>query len=437
MPRSRPTRAYVLLVLTSVVIILSLIFLSSYNYGSGSGSVSQPQIKPPSHQALPQSHGNPKHQAKPQPQNKPKPQEKPKPESTVQSEPQAIFGSDMDPDHCVPTTLPFAKAKLSSDGSNDTIPNIVHYVWLLNGNDKFSVDFKVFTSVYSASVYFQPDTIYIHTDASPEQWEKAKSGGNEATRWMLSIPNIRHNWIKPPKYTLSCVQIRRIEHVSDFIRTQQLYNHGGIYLDTDAFAVRDVHKLRESGFSNIVGIEDPGKVNNGVMICQPKSALLAVFMSEQHRVFDNEWLTHSIELLSKVAYRLQAAPGEALILGPKAFAPSSWRVEAVEALFNPHDETKASVPSKKKGELPKIPSGFQETVDYWTDRNWEGKAQWEEDFSASYVIHAFKGVTDLYWPKQVTLEYVLARQSNLARAVYPAIKHAIDVGIIDRKIKTS
>jgi mannosyltransferase OCH1-like enzyme len=143
-------------------------------------------------------------------------------------------------------------------------------VWLLNGHQNFSVDFRVFISVYSASLYFQPDTIYIHTDASPEQWEKAKSSDNEATRWMFSIPNVTHHWIKPPKYTLTCLQIKRIEHVSDFVRTQQLYYYGGIYLDTDVVPLRDVRKLRESGFSNIVGIEDPGLVNNGFMIVSPR-----------------------------------------------------------------------------------------------------------------------------------------------------------------------
>jgi len=68
-----------------------------------------------------------------------------------------------------------------------------------------------------------------------------------------------HHWIKPPKYTLNCLEIKRIEHVSDFIRTQQLYKYGGIYLDADAIPLRDVRKLRESGFSNIVGNEDVGE----------------------------------------------------------------------------------------------------------------------------------------------------------------------------------
>jgi hypothetical protein len=69
-------------------------------------------------------------------------------------------------------------------------------------------------------------------------------------------------------------------------------------------------------------------------------------MSEQHRVFNNEWLTHSVELLSTLAYRLQAVPGEVMILEIKAFAPSSWRGDAVEELFNPHTDTPPSIPSE-------------------------------------------------------------------------------------------
>lgn len=35
--------------------------------------------------------------------------------------------------------------------------------------------------------------------------------------------------------------------------------------------------------------------------------------------------------------------------------------------------------------------------------------------------------------KRVDLKHVMARQSNYARAVYPAVKHAVDVGIINNK----
>ncbi|KAL5352275.1 hypothetical protein ACLOAV_002222 [Pseudogymnoascus australis] len=335
--------------------------------------------------------------------------------------------------NCTPTTLPIVSTPTSQyNASSDAIPNIVHYVWLLNGREHFSLDFKTFISVYSASVYFQPDTIYIHTDATPAQWDYAKTQGDDYTRWTLSIPSVTHNRVSTLNHTLSCRRILKIEHKSDFVRTQQLHRYGGVYMDTDVIPLRDVKVLRESGFANVMGIEMRGRINNGLMVGRPGSALLSIFMSEQHRVFDNRWTTHSVELLSTLAYRLQAVPAEVLILGIQAFTPSGWKKNDIEALFTPHTETEEV--SRGDGSLLEIPTSFQDAADYWTGSEWEGRAEWEVDYSGSYAIHAFDGKPEGYWPKRVDLEYVMARQSNYARAVYPAVKHAVDAGIINRKL---
>jgi hypothetical protein len=342
---------------------------------------------------------------------------------------------NIDPDHCVPTTLPITDTRVSSQ---DIIPNIVHYVWLLNGHDNFSVDFKTFISIYSASFYFQPDKIYIHTDASQEQWEQAKNNGNDATRWTLKIPKITYHWVPLPQYTVSCVKIEGIEHKSDFVRTQQLHYYGGIYMDTDVVPLRDVRALRETGFSNIFGLTIPGRVNNGFMMGKARNALLSVYMAEQHRVFNNGWITHSVELLTTLSHRLHAVPKEVMILEMAAFSPSSWSGDAIKALFMPHEDTTPSlysIENVRTGELLRVPTGFQDTVDYWNSREWVGKLEWEIDYSSSYVIHAFdqsdRSAED-YWPNQVNLDYIMARKSNYARATYPAIKHGVDVGLIDR-----
>lgn len=80
-----------------------------------------------------------------------------------------------------------------------------------------------------------------------------------------------------------------------------------------------------------------------------------------------------------------------------------------------------------------MPTSFQDAVDYWNAMENEKEEDWEVDYSSSYVIHAFDGKPQRYWPKQVSLEYVIARQSNYARAVWPAVQHAIEAGIVDRK----
>jgi hypothetical protein len=333
---------------------------------------------------------------------------------------------------CVPSILPIVQTQ-SADAA---IPNIVHYVWLLDGREHFSVDFRIFISVYSTSLYFKPDAIYIHTDATPEQWSYAKTHGDDATRWTLAVANVKHSQVTPPTHTLSCTQILLVQHKSDFVRTEQLHKYGGIYMDTDVVPLRDVKLLRESGFRNIMGIEDRGRVNNGFALSQPGTALLSIFMSEQHQKFDNRWTTHSVDLLSTLSYRLQPVPMEVLIMGIKVFSPSSWRKEDIKSLFNPHFETPPSPPAEDpnigKDGLFKAPTTFDEAVQYWNRTKQDNKLEWEVDYSGSYTIHAFDG-HDNYWPEHVDVEYVMARQSNYARAVYPAVKHAIDAGFIEWK----
>jgi hypothetical protein len=333
---------------------------------------------------------------------------------------------------CVPSIVPIVQTQ----SPEAPIPNIAHYVWLLDGRDHFSVDFKVFISVYSTSLYFNPDAIYFHTDATPEQWEYAKTHGDDATRWTLAVANVQHSQVTVPAHTSTCTQILKIQHKSDFVRTAQLHKYGGIYLDTDVVPLKDVKPFRESGWHNVLGIEDRSRVNNGFVMSQPGSALQSIYLSEQHQVFDNRWTTHSVDLLSTLSYRLQSVPMEVLILGIKIFSPSSWRQEDIEALFNPHTDTPASLPDddqrlNKEG-LRKVPTTFQDAVEYWNKSKKNDQPEWEIDYSGSYVIHAFDGHSN-FWPDHVDVEYIMARQSNYARLVYPAVKHAIDNGKIEWK----
>lgn len=56
----------------------------------------------------------------------------------------------------------------------------------------------------------------------------------------------------------------------------------------------------------------------------------------------------------------------------------------------------------------------------------------EVDFSSSYVLHAFDNPLPRVLGKnfKVDLKYVLARRSNYARVVYPAVWRAVQEGVI-------
>jgi mannosyltransferase OCH1-like enzyme len=137
----------------------------------------------------------------------------------------------------------------TSHDRNTKIPNLVHYVWIVKDPTTFGLDFKFFITAYSAHLYFHPDKIYIHTGASCDVFEHAKSSGDDWTRWILGLPNIEYHQVDALSKTKKGVPISKFEHETDFVRMDALLGYGGIYLDTDAVPLRDISDLRNRGFA--------------------------------------------------------------------------------------------------------------------------------------------------------------------------------------------
>jgi len=114
--------------------------------------------------------------------------------------------------------------------------------------------------------------------ATPGSWEanlaKLIDSGIIETKF-LSYP------IHPPGNQSTFVSNKA--HRSDFVRMNALREFGGIYLDTDAFAVRPLSELRIHNFTlsfdNIVNPDPsaPKRLNNGVLLSTPDSAFLRVW----------------------------------------------------------------------------------------------------------------------------------------------------------------
>lgn len=210
----------------------------------------------------------------------------------------------------------------SSEARSDSaIPNIVHYVWILKPNGDLSFQFKHFISIYSAILYLRPDEILVHTNAGSESISKAEVRGTYWTRKVLELSSVKLRQMDMPTHTRKDVKLEALEHISDFVRPGIMKEYGGIYLDFDAVPIRDLRPLRESGFNNVFGHELSEKVNNGVMLAKKGSQLMDIFDWEQHEVFDGEWITHSVHLLTSIAHALAKVAGEVLILERKAFNP--------------------------------------------------------------------------------------------------------------------
>ncbi|KAK7967983.1 uncharacterized protein PG986_002260 [Apiospora aurea] len=326
-----------------------------------------------------------------------------------------------------------------ADETAAPIPNLVHYIWLLADPAVLSLDFKVFISVYSAHLFFRPDKIYFHTDASPELWERTKASGGDWSRRVLNLPGLEPKYIDNPRLTTQGVEIDTFGAKSDFVRAYALRDLGGIYLDVDAIPLRDVAPLRRSGFANVVGgatalaPKHTGYVNTGVWLSRPHSNLAVLFAAAMDAFYNGVWAI-SVGILTDLAYRLHAVPGEVLIMNPRAFAPASFELADTVRLFRPYAPRFSQGNGNDADDgLPKELSNTCADALAWLRQREHAPETWKMDFSATYVLHAFDDDAANVgggWDGKITLPYVLARQSNYARAVYPAIRHAIKAGVI-------
>ncbi|KAK4232849.1 Lactosylceramide 4-alpha-galactosyltransferase [Achaetomium macrosporum] len=323
--------------------------------------------------------------------------------------------------------------------------------------------FKFFVSIYSAHTLWRLERIYIHTDAAPDVVSLAQQSGTLWTRRILAIPNLQINQVEAPQRTNKGVGIKTLAHKADFVRLAALHEHGGVYLDTDAVPIRDVAELRNSGFRNVIGqqlglglwvIGHLNNLNNGVMMAVPRSNLITLFYHAAHEFFDGQWDTASIQLLTDLGNRLASLPSEVLILQPQAFSPISWQDDNQKCLLAPSlDPATATTPASEQREETlrgsAAESGMCRDVLVWLKYREKEKggslgqgtgvrpvgALTEIDFSSSYVLHAFDSALDKVLGKgeDIDVRYVLSRESNYARAVFPAVWRAVEEGIIPKE----
>ena len=340
------------------------------------------------------------------------------------------------------STLPPSTCDAASPSTSD-IPNLVHYVWLTRDPSHFALDFRAFLTVYSAHLFLRPTAIYIHTDASPSALVSPQL--DLWTRRILAIPGVKPNYISAPSHTTAGVPLDRIEHKSDIVRLQALRDFGGLYLDFDAIPLRDVAPLRTAGFGAVLGpvtavsVWQSGMLNNGVMLSRPHSAFIEIYYEAYHRFFTGEWDRASVVLLTDLAMRVAAVPRAVLLVEARAFAPFSWEVFDMNRLYGfllgrPDDrDGGARVAAEMPGGLEEGTCG--DAMAWLKEREKSKGKGVEEDLSNTYVLHAFDAnlgaFYGLFSPRlDVDLAYVMRRESNFARAVWPAVKHAIEAGLL-------
>lgn len=160
-----------------------------------------------------------------------------------------------------------------------------------------------------------------------------------------------------------------------------------------------------------------------------------------------------MDLLTDLANRLLPLPSEVLVLQPQTFAPMSWELADQKRLFAPSLTNPSTSDAGSRGPLtppsrPPPPAlatspGFgpsdstcQDAL-AWLRQREQSRADAADaacglDFASSYVLHAFNDSIRRVpgWDHVIDLDHVLARQSVYARAVFPAVWHAVQAGVM-------
>ncbi|KAH7374783.1 glycosyl transferase [Plectosphaerella cucumerina] len=351
------------------------------------------------------------------------------------------------PDPNCPVTylekLPTCKA---ADGSETkvTIPNIVNYVFLLKDPESdFPFQFSHFLSMYSAYHFWNPDTIYLHTnvdvDSSPVRRAYAGQAG-KWTRLIFGLPQLVINTVEVPEHA-NGINITMMEHKSDFIRVKMVHQYGGIYLDLDVQPLRSINALRHSGYHAIggrefgfrdeKGVDHIGNLNSGTFMSVAGGAMITRWMQRMNDVFDGSWVTHSNIALTAVAEELVASNAgpearcEMLVLNRDGFAPGSWMDWDVSKLFDIQTETVTPEwPDADFRDGDPIPADLDLTPGV--------TPAWATNYNCTYLLHAFspKKARNGASNNGINPRYVLERKSNYARAVYPVARAMYNEGLL-------
>lgn len=315
---------------------------------------------------------------------------------------------------------------------NEKIPNIAHFTYILRDPAAdFNFQFSHYLSVYAAWYFDRPHSIYLSTNANNESITRAMDGrSGKWNKGIFNMPGMKINRVIVPKRAKNGVRIQDMEHKSDFVRVKAMHELGGVYRDFDVHTLRPLKPLLQSGFSAVVGRANTGIVNSGIFLSAAGGNFISMWMQDMHKDFDGSWARHSDGTITRLCGRLVRHPAEVLIMERDAFAPGGWYPEAYTELFENHGNMRSNLDTIKQGDA--LPLHEEKFAERWNHP--DRFADWEKDYSSTYLLHAFSPVRSGFKVEgfdHITPRYVLERKSNYARATYPVAKIMYDQGLIE------
>ncbi|KAJ1549693.1 hypothetical protein HK096_011034 [Nowakowskiella sp. JEL0078] len=175
------------------------------------------------------------------------------------------------------------------------IPKIIHYVFGLKENfDKYDFGLVQYVAIKSAHEMIKPKKIILHFRYLPPDsniwWQHAKQYVTEFHYLESDVTEVFGN------------PVRRVAHMADVVRMQELMKTGGIYLDFDVIVLKSFDKLLHHDF--VLGQEADGEyvgLANALMIGHKDSLFLKRWWQHYVDFNDDDWSGLSVKLPYKLS----------------------------------------------------------------------------------------------------------------------------------------
>lgn len=221
-----------------------------------------------------------------------------------------------------------------SKGPKERIPHVVHYIFLGRDEKPAEMAYRAFLSVKAALIRLRPARVKIHTtgiDPSNQWWIQLRDHVGVVTynRSELRGPHGRpfsEFWVP---------------HQADFLRLAILEREGGIYFDSDVFALKPFDDLLDSPRDVVMGHEGGNRYGfgNAVILARPHSEFITRWIASYESFNSWIWNYHSIRMpkLLQVQYPDLICP-----LSPSAFFWPTWAAKHHRYMESPIDEEEAA-----------------------------------------------------------------------------------------------
>ncbi|KAM0715128.1 hypothetical protein Q7P37_009593 [Cladosporium fusiforme] len=214
--------------------------------------------------------------------------------------------------------------------TREPIPRVVHFILVAESGREAELEFYQYLAIKSALVRIQPDYVKVHTYAL-----------NKDNSWWQLVQHRVELVVHEPRETLETadghIHKLRLPHQTDILRLEILHQEGGIYLDSDVYALQTFNSLLQSPKNILMGHEGGSRsgIGNAVIVARPGSTFIAKWLAEYERSFDNRpkmWNHHSVIVPAKLANEF---PEEICTLSPSAFFWPNWSKKHIHSMHDP------------------------------------------------------------------------------------------------------